>query len=462
MKGERAWSYRPYKPPMIDTGDIYICRIAPKGTAVAADWLGDEGTAYTFRYRLRGADEWSGISVTGTSITVGELEDNSDYECEVICGDKKSRTRLFRTGFVPGGSVINYLHPEDEAYSFSGQYLCSPSFIRAPGGYLLASMDVFKGKAPQNLTLIFRSDDEGVTWKYVTELFPCFWGKLFVHRGDIYMLSVNTEYGDLLIGRSTDGGNTFSKPAVLFRGSCGQRQPGVHKNPQPIIPYGGRLWTTLEWGSWTFGTHAAMCASVSEDADLLDPEAWLFTEPVPYNSDWKGTAEGTSPGCIEGCLAAAPDGKLYNIMRYQIEKCVPSFGRAIVMKVNTDNPEAPLEFDRVIDFPGNHSKFMIKFHEESGFYLSMVSYLDENHPKGRNLLSLIKSRDLDHWEKVCDVFDYAYLDDREVGFQYIDFMIEGDSILFQSRTSFNGAHNFHDANYAVFTKINGISALLSK
>ncbi|MBR4000074.1 MAG: hypothetical protein IKI93_17220, partial [Clostridia bacterium] len=64
--------------------------------------------------------------------------------------------------------------------------------------------------------------------------------------------------------------------------------------------------------------------------------------------------------------------------------------------------------------------------------------------------------------KVCDVFDYTHLNEKEVGFQYIDFMIEGDSILFQSRTSFNGAHNFHDANYAVFSRIDGISALVCR
>ena len=38
---------------------------------------------------------------------------------------------------------------------------------------------LFDGALPQNLTLIFRSDDEGASWHYVSELHPCFWGKLF-------------------------------------------------------------------------------------------------------------------------------------------------------------------------------------------------------------------------------------------------------------------------------------------
>ena len=79
-------------------------------------------------------------------------------------------------------------------------------------------MDVFKGGEAQDLTLIFRSDDDGKTWKYRSELFPCFWGKMFIHRGELYMLGCSTEYGDMLIGKSSDGGVTFGMPTVLLRG----------------------------------------------------------------------------------------------------------------------------------------------------------------------------------------------------------------------------------------------------
>ena len=36
-------------------------------------------------------------------------------------------------------------------------------------------------------------------------------------------------------------------------GKCGEA--GVHKNPQPIVEYNGRLWNTLEWGAWGRGYH---------------------------------------------------------------------------------------------------------------------------------------------------------------------------------------------------------------
>ncbi|MBQ4638534.1 MAG: hypothetical protein IJB92_07335, partial [Clostridia bacterium] len=67
----------------------------------------------------------------------------------------------------------------------------------------------------------------------------------------IYMLSCSTEYGDLLIGKSSDGGKTFTAPVVLLKGMNGKNgSSGVHKNPQNIMYFGGRIYNTLEFGAW--------------------------------------------------------------------------------------------------------------------------------------------------------------------------------------------------------------------
>ena len=157
MKGVNTWSFAPYKPFLFDTGDIYVCRLYPGAGTIGLDWLPLAGAdPYTVVWKKRGAYCWEGsASVQGTSYVIEKLEDLAEYELQVLRQDKKSRVRLAKTGAVPGDVVVNYLHPEDDAYSFSGRYLCSPSLVRLPDGGLLASMDLFAGGAPQDLSLIY-------------------------------------------------------------------------------------------------------------------------------------------------------------------------------------------------------------------------------------------------------------------------------------------------------------------
>lgn len=459
MKKHNGWSYAPYKPPFIEVGDVYICRIAPAENSILAEWLenAEECSAYI---RKRGENDFlfAGTSNDGSFVFNG-LETETDYEFFVAQGEKKSRVRLARTG-KSVGTVVNYLHPDDEAYSFSGRYLCSPSLVRHPDGYLLASMDLFEGGAPQNLTLIYRSDDNGESWHYVSELFPCFWGKMFIYAGELYMLSVSTEYGDLLIGKSSDGGRTFTEPAVLLRGSNGKKGcAGVHKNPQPLTEFNGRLWGTLEWGAWGSGYHAAMVMSTPMGSDLLDPASWSYSEPVKYDPNWNGVPKGESNGNIEGTLSII-DGVLYNIMRYSMEKLERKYGLVISYKVNVDEPEAPLEYDHCIEFPGNNSKFTIKRDPVTGKYYSLVTRIyDGERIRTRNLLSLMRSEDCESWELVRDEIDMRDCDHEKIGFQYVDFEIEGEDIIYLCRTAINGAHNFHDANYSTFHRIKNFREL---
>lgn len=457
MKTHSTWSYTPYNPPLFETGEIYICRIVPFDTAIHLEWLkADAAENYYIYCRQKGIGDFIQVGETeNCCFDIEDLEKETDYEFYVVSGTKKSRVRLAKTGQCFFGSVVNYLHPDDKAYEFSGQYLCSPSFVRMPDGALVASMDLYRKSYPQNLTLIYRSEDDGYTWKYACELFPCFWGKLFVYRNDLYMLGCATEYGDLLIGKSTDGGRSFCEPVVLLRGSNGKNgETGVHKNPQPVIEYNGRIWNTLEWGSWGRGYHAAMVCSAEIGSDLMRAENWLFSEPVVYNPEWEGIPKGESSGSLEGCPVIGTDGKLYNIMRYQMETMTPNYGLALVYRVNTQDPEAPLGFQRVMEFPANHSKFEIKYDGKSDHYYTLASrILDREHVRSRNLLSLMRSKDLQKWEVVADILDKRESDPKQIGFQYVDFEIEETDILFLCRTSINGAHSFHDSNFSVFGRI---------
>lgn len=458
MKGYSLWSYAPYKPLLRDVGDIYICRIAPGQNSIHFEWLDAGETEYSVFCRAKNAEDFVCCGQTKwTAFDITNLETDTDFEFYVSSGDKKSLVRLARTGEVVG-TVVNYLHPDDEAYSFSGRYLCSPSLVRHPDGFLLASMDLFAGWHPQNLTLIFRSDDDGESWHYISELMPCFWGKLFIHKGELYMLACATEYGDLLIGKSTDGGKTFSAPVCLLRGSNGKNgNNGIHKNPQNLLIHDGRIYTTLEWGAWANKEycHAAMVMSCDVNDDLLVPENWSFTPPRKFDPGF--APEVSHLPCrtmtIEGTLVEAPEGKLLNVMRFGGDKCVLAY------EVNTRDPEAALSYSHCIPFPANLSKFMIKYDAASKKYYSIASRIHETVKTNRNLLSLMASEDLAHWRVVTDLLDYSDQDPEKIGFQYADFAFEGEDMIYLCRTAINNAHNYHDANYSTFHRIKNFRKL---
>lgn len=460
MKGVNTWSFKPYKPFLFDTGDIYICRLAPEKCAIHLEWLPIGAEQYQIYCRTRNAGDYALMGeTTDCAYTITALDDQTDYEFYVEALGKRSRVRLARTGTCEG-TVINYLHPDDKCYSYAGQYLGSPSLLRCPDGSLLCTMDLFQMNKPMNLTLLFRSRDDGQTWHYVSDIYPCLWPKLFVHRNEVYLLSVATQSGDLLIGKSTDMGETFSMPTVLLRGSI-PGHPGLHKANQNVMHANGRIWATLEWGCWinNFG-FSVMVMSCDENADLLCAENWHFTPPVPYNPAWPGTAKGPSTGNIEGTLTLFPDGNLYNVMRYSMQNCTPCYGKALVYRVNTDDPDAPLCYDHAMDFPANHSKFIIQQDEQTGLYYTIANRISGPESiNARNLLSLMVSPDCENWRTVCDLIDYRDHDPALFGFQYVDFLFSGDDILYQCRTSMNGADTFHNSNYATFHRIKDFRAL---
>jgi hypothetical protein len=68
---------------------------------------------------------------------------------------------------------------------------------------------------------------------------------------------------------------------------------------------------------------------------------------------------------------------------------------------------------------------------------------------------LISSRDLRSWSLRSIVLRSP--DVQNTGFQYVDWLIDGDDLIAVSRTAYDdglgGAHNAHDANYLTFHRI---------
>lgn len=435
MRGYNKWNFRPYVPYDRDGKKPYICRLEPHGDYIIGEWFDiDDNGPYKLYYRERGTEDEKSMFLLGDIFKIDNLKPNCEYEL-YIKGKKKSNIRIVKTGFAPG-KVVSYLHHEDPQYDFSGHCLCSPSLLKLPNGSLLASNDYYKNKAPQNLTTIYRSDDNGLSWYYVTDLFPCFWGKLFYHKGNVYMLATSTEYGDLLIGKSEDEGRTWTTPTVILRGSNSVFESGLHKAPLNVVNAYGRLWASVEYGSWVRGSYSNSLFSIDENDDLLAAESWSCTGFLKHDPNWEN-AENVV-GAIEGNVICTPDGYLINMLRY-------SNNKALMLKIDPNKPESLPEFYKIANFPMGHSKFEIVQYENR--YYAIGNRL----PK-RNILSLYVSDDLENWDFVKDLINYENMDSNVIGFQYPSAFIEDKKLYVLVRTAFNGAFNYHDANYLTFHK----------
>ncbi|TLS51861.1 exo-alpha-sialidase [Paenibacillus antri] len=472
-----TWSFRTQSALGTAVGydtlqDIHIVRLAPGDGMLEVDFAyeGKESDLRGLEFRVelfrRGSPGRVGAYPAAggeTTVVVRGLTNGEDYELKVTaCANgtegvvSESAVRLARPGVVPG-TVVNYIHPEDYTYDFSGRSPASPSITTLPNGRMLVSHDVYWQKGGQNLSKIFESLDGGRTWSFLCYLYPCFWGKLFQHRGSVYMLATRTEYGDLIIGRSDDEGKTWSEPSVILPG--GDRDSGgPHKAPMPVVEHRGRLWSAIEYGAWSLGGHDAGVVSASVDADLLDPSSWISSPFLPYDPSWPGAIRGgAAPSVLEGNVVVTPDGKLVNILRYHTKGGEPEHGRAVILEIDDRHPERPLSFGKVIDFYGNLSKFTIQFDSVSGLYWSLVNRVASSNIFQRNILTLVSSPDLERWTICRDILNYHDNgwpeDDKQAGFQYVDWEIHGDDLVFLSRTALNGAFNYHNANYITFHRI---------
>jgi hypothetical protein len=356
----------------------------------------------------------------------------------------------------PPGIVI------DHWAASTGQYIGSPSIAALPDGNYVASHDLFGPKSTENsvaFTQVFGSGDRGKTWRHLSDIHGAFWSSLFVHRDRLYLIGPSKGYGPVVIRRSDDGGRTWTEPkdqdtGLLFTNGK------FHTAPMPVIVHNGRIWRTMESttdpSKWApmFQSHML---SAPEDADLLRASSWTISNPVVSDLKW---LDGKFHGWLEGNAVVAPDGNLVNILRVDLPL---DNEKAAVIRISPDGKNAV--FDPAagfIDFPGGSKKFTIRFDPMTKEYCTLTNAVLPNDRKSapsatRNTLALACSPDLRQWTVRTVVWHHP--DVKTHGFQYVDWLFDGDDLILASRTAFDddqgGAHNFHDANYLTFHRICG-------
>ena len=348
----------------------------------------------------------------------------------------------------------------DHSPASSGIYIGSPSLAVLTNGDYVASHDEFGPQSTEHsraVSRIFQSHDRGAHWQKISTIEGAFWSTLFIHRGALYLIGPDKHHGNVLIRRSLDGGTTWTSPTNgatgLLRGD-GQ----YHCAPVPVIEHAGRLWRGIEWrnppAEWGVNYRAGML-SVPADADLLDAANWTCSNFLPSNRTWNG---GDMGAWLEGNAVVTPGGELVDVLRVQTKSAEE---KAAIVHISPDGRTA--SFDPAagfIKFPGGAKKFTIRFDPRSRRYWSLASvvldaYRDREPGGVRNTLALTTSSDLLHWEVRCILLHHP--DAARHGFQYVDWLFDGEDIIAACRTAFDdgqgGAHNAHDANFLTFHRL---------
>lgn len=361
-------------------------------------------------------------------------------------------------------------------------YLGSPSIVRLPDGALIGSHDYFGPGCPHNmedeecLTSIYRSEDNGLTWRNITHVCEAFWSSLFVHRDGLYLLGTSAQYGSIVIRRSDDGGFTWTNPVcsasgMLFPGGPARTPPNYHCAPVPVFEHNGRLYRAFEDDTQQrhYRDFGSLVISAPVDADLLNASNWTMSNKLQFDHS-AYPQYGNKATWIEGNVLTSPDGQLWNVLRFNgAAGDEPLMNRAAFVKIEDDGAVQTFDYDTgVRELPGGATKFTIRRDESTGLYWTLVNdQQKEPYPVRRNRLSLYSTPDLVQWTRrklllednlECDPETSA----RNTGFQYVDWVFDpanDGTILYLSRTAYDGAHNFHDSNRITFSRIAGYRQL---
>lgn len=370
---------------------------------------------------------------------------------------------------VPG-VVIHHIAGAKE------RFVGSPGIARLAEGVYLAKCDEFgPGSSEWNaaVTHVFRSEDAGESWKRVASVEGLFWASIFTHNDAVYLMGTHKHHGNVVILRSQDQGRTWTNPTGPRSGLI--LEGAYHTAPMPVLVHNGRLWRAMEdaslgnrWGS-RYGT---FMMSAPVEADLLNRDSWVSSNVLARDGKWLNSAFG---GWLEGNAVATRDGRLVNVLRAHVGSPGSPWegyrgdGVAAVVQVSDDGETVTFDpQEGFIRFPGGATKFTIRYDPQSQAYWSLTNFVPEQHrgqvryyERIRNTLVLTRSTNLRDWE-IRSVVLY-HPDPADHGFQYVDWLFEGDDLVAVSRTAYDdgqgGARAAHDANYLTFHRIRNFRAL---
>ncbi len=345
----------------------------------------------------------------------------------------------------------------------TGVYVGAPSIAILPGRDYVMSHNftsIQKGDHGKvHKTAVFRSADKGLSWEFLTEIDNQRWSTIFYHQGALYLMGVYEAFGNIAIRKSTDGGKTWTEPRDENTGILAEGR--YHCAPVPVVVHDGRIWRAME-DAPEGRQFRALMMSAPVDANLLRADSWAFSNKLPYEESWYG---GKMKGWLEGNAVVSPDNEVVNILRCEFDD--GTYGIAAMAGVSTDGKETSFDPEEgFIRLPGGTSKkFTIRYDPESRKYWALANWIQPadihrlekvgRAGRIRNTLALASSTDLRDW--IIERVVLYHPDIENHGFQYVDWLFEGEDIIAVSRTAYDdgmgGASNYHNANFITFHRI---------
>lgn len=364
----------------------------------------------------------------------------------------------------------------------SGLQATDPALIRLPSGRLLASW-AFRDQGgpgdpgwdaePASRCRLALSADDGRTWEPLPAL-NVNTGRPFVHQGRLYLLADGHGRRNLLIMRSDDEGATWTAPVRLFTGS-------FWNAPAATAVRNGRLYVAYgapdRSGRYNRSGSRLVIAVGDLSRDPMDPANWRLSTYAVY--------PGT-PDTLRAGLNAGEDhwlepnvvnvrGSLRLLARVRIDHQATT-NMAAVCDLDDDGSEAPeLTFRQFYPVPGGQGNFHVLHDAPSGlFWMTSNLATDsqntdlERHLRERGftlvsgglgderrILMLSYSVDALNWFNAGCL---AMADNPLQSFHYVAPLVDGEDLLFLSRTS-RDAPNQHDSDLITFHRLPQFRAL---
>lgn len=428
-----------------ETGTMYIAASGIETEYIPENkgWTKAEGLGFSYN------------DASSTSFTV--------YKKEVEAGDTMSiRTNSWTGIFVlsPQIEYTNIMHtPPPPGVVIYNSKASSKKFVGAPSitildeNTYLASHNISGGTSVDSY--VYKSTDKGNTWEKICEIRTLTWAKLFIHKKEVFLIGVQPRcamgYGNIVVLRSGDGGYTWTSPKDTKTGLL--RTGYYHTAPTPVVFHKGKIWKAMEnqgenYSGW--GPFSSFMLSIDEDADLLDATKWTFSNELTHVA-----GAVASSVWLEGNAVLDKDGSIKNILRLEHN----GDDKAAIVSISADGKKATFNpRTDIANLPGARKKFSIRYDEVSKRYWTLSNYvLDKDRP-GNNLERVRNTIVLSYSENLIDwVIKDTLLHHPEIhyhGFQYLDWMFEGNDIIAVSRTAWDDetgqADSQHNANFLTF------------